>query len=142
MPLPSPEVAHETTEEIRAKRLSTEEMVRLQLDRINAFRSDVTNPDRIVAWSESLEALADLLLPWWEDDEDWRAKWDARPVAVVTLEGGMAVPIPTAQDCRKGQLLLMELLHKHNLLVKTRKVSGPTSKVKPAEESPTVALEM
>ncbi len=121
-----------TREEVRTKRISTEEMVRLQLDRINGLRSDVANPDRVPAWSEALEALADLLFPW--HDEAFRLAWEDRSVAVVTLASGQKMPVPNARDCRETQLVLMALLDRSGLLVKRRTVSGPGSKVKPVEE--------
>lgn len=123
--MPAPEVAHETREEIRVRRLSTEDMVREQLNRINAVRSDLRNPDRVAIWSECTEALADLLMPWAKDDKEWREKWDARPVAVITLPDGGCMAAPTAEDCRAAQQLLMELLEKNDMLVKKRNTSGP-----------------
>ena len=119
------DVAHETREEARGRRLTTEEMVRIQLDRINTIRSDIEMTNREAAWSECNEALFDLLLPWWTDDVEWLKKWEDRPCAVVTTPEGVQVPAPTAQDCRAAQLLIMELLHKNNMMVKTRTTSGP-----------------
>lgn len=125
-----------TREELRSKRISTEEMVRLQLDRINTIRSEVRNPDRIVAWSEALEALHDLLLPWSSEPDErllFMQEWAERPVAVIkmTLPNGTVqqVPVPTAQDCRAAQQILMRLLDRKGLLVKRRTVSGPGPRV-------------
>lgn len=124
-------------EELRSRRISTEEMVRLQLDRINLIRSNVKDPDRIAAWSEAVEALADLMLPWAsEPDEQKRflLEWEQRPVACVrvALPGGESrlVPVPTASDCREAQRILMGLLDRKGLLVKRRNVSGPAPRFK------------
>lgn len=100
-------------------------MVRELLTEINRIRADVRRPDRVDAWSECNEALYDLLLPWWKDDADWKAKWENRNVAVVEIEKGVFQAAPTAQDCREAQMLLMELLDDNKMLVKTRKTSGP-----------------
>ena len=131
-------------EELRSKRISTEEMVRLQLDRINLIRSNVKDPDRVAAWSEAVEALADLVMPWaTEPDEKDRfvKEWDDRPVAVVRipLPAGESrlVPVPNASDCREAQRILMGLLDRKGLLVKRRTVSGPAKRdFKPADDEP------
>lgn len=119
-------VQHETTEELRSRRLTTEDMVRAQLVAINAVRNDVQRVDRTEAWSEALEALYDLLYPWWADNNGWQEKWDARRVAVVEVAPGEFVAYPTPQDCRQAQQLLMELLNESEMLVKKRTVSGPS----------------
>lgn len=132
------EVPSETHEETRGRRLTTEEMVRIQLERANQIRSDVTNPDRITIWSECLEALYDLLLPWWNDDEEWQEEWENRPLAVVESPNGGRVPAPTGTDCRAAHLLLMKLLHKNKMLVRTRTSSGPAPRKfdPPASDAP------
>ncbi len=101
--------------------------MRNQVDRINQLRSDVANPERVPAWSEANEALADLLLPW--HDDAFRVAWEDRSVAVVTLASGRAIPVPNAADCREATLILMGLLDRSGLLVKRRTVSGPGNKV-------------
>lgn len=121
-----PATLHETTEELRSRRLTTEDMVRAQLVAINAVRNDVQRHDRTEAWSEALEALYDLLYPWWAENKTWQAKWDARRVAVVEVGPGEFVAAPTPTDCRQAQQLLMELLHESEMLVKKRTVSGPS----------------
>jgi len=126
-----------TRDELRSKRISTEEMVRNQIDRINFLRGNVENPDRVSAWSESVEALCDLLIPW--HDDQFRSEWDNRSVAVIML-GRKKVPIPTATDCREAQQICMRLLQRSGLLVKTRKISGPAPKVKVEEDSPAVPM--
>lgn len=127
---PLPETADR--QELRSRRISTEEMVRLQLDRINAIRSNVKDADRVTAWSEAVEALADLLLPWAnEPDEKERflKEWDDRPVAVVRVpqpDGTLRViPSPTANDCRQAERICLGLMDRKGLLVKRRTVSGP-----------------
>ena len=92
------------------------------MDLINRLRSDVTNLERVSAWSEAVESLADLILPW--ADEDFRKKWEARRIRHVRV-GGRLVPYPSATDCREAQLIIMGLLDRSGLLVKRRNVSGP-----------------
>jgi len=99
------------------------------LERINEARNDLRNPNREELWSEAQEALYDDLYPWWEKNEKWRAKWDARPVAVVTDEDGTMVAMPTTSDCRYAYQLLIELMHESGLLVRTRNTSGPQPRV-------------
>lgn len=115
--------------------------MRLQLDRINLIRSNVKDPDRVAAWSEAVEALADLVVPWaTEPDEQERfvKEWDNRPVAVVRIPmpGGefRLIPVPNASDCREAQRILMGLLDRKGLLVKRRTVSGPAKRSFAPEE--------
>lgn len=124
--------AAETREELRSRRISTEDMARELLAEANRLRSDVTNPDRIIAWSETLEALADLLLPWAEQDGRFLQEWEERPCRVVRIRSASGnpdldrfIPLPTASDCRAAQRIIMGLMSRAQLLVKTRKVSGP-----------------
>jgi hypothetical protein len=129
----------QSRDEIRSRRLTTEDMVRNQLDRCNEIRSNVELPDRvrIAKWSEAIETLADLLMPW-ALDEDKKAQasnppsrgqfvreWDDRPVGVV-YDHGEAIVVPTARDCRVHQQIIMGLLDRQGLLVKRRNVSGPS----------------
>lgn len=114
-------------EELRSRRISTEDMVRAQLDRINQLRGDVINPNRVAAWSEALEALADLLIPWASEPAEidkFRKEWEDRPVRCLRINDKL-VPFPTATDCRQAQQILMGLLDRSGLLVKRRGVSGP-----------------
>lgn len=137
-----------TRDELRSRRISTEEMVRLQLDRINAIRSNVKDPDRVAAWSEAVEALADLLLPWAnEPDEKERfvKEWDNRPVAVLRIpqpDGSLRViPSPTATDCRLAERICLGLMDRKGLLVKRRTVSGPAPRLfREPEAEPAVAM--
>lgn len=130
----------EVREELRNRRISTEDMIRIQLAEINHLRSDIQNPDRVQAWSESLEALADLLAPWATDDDTFQQEWEDRPVRCYRVHhpsGDPArdrlIPHPTAGDCRKAQQIIMGLLDRAGLLVKRRTVSGPRRENTPPE---------
>jgi len=103
-------------------------MVRFQLDRINLIRSDVKNPDRVAAWSEANEALADLLIPWASEDPNFKREWNDRAVRVVRFNERL-IPMPTASDCREAQRIIMGLLDRSGLLVKRRVTSGPAARV-------------
>ena len=129
-----------SVEQIKVRRISTEDMIRLQLDRINFLRGQVENPDRVAAWSESLEALADLLLPLSEDDAQFQKEWEDRPVAMIDGPAGR-VMVPTAQDCRHAQQILMRLMKRHGFLFRSRTISGPVERDF-GEASEGVALEM
>ena len=128
---PTPTVSRE---EVKTRRISTEEKVGELLDRANRFRTDLANPLRVASWSETIEALSDLLEPWaLEEDRDaklqgkrgqFMQEWDDRPVAYVTTPRGRLV-VPTAADCRTAQRILTGLLDRQGLLVKRRTVSGP-----------------
>ena len=124
-----------TREEIRSRRISTEDMIRHDLLELHRIRRDVTNPHRVTMWSEGLEAFADLLRPWANDASDkgqfWK-EWEERPMRLKRIphpSGDDAldrlVPNPTATDCRKSEQIIMGLLDRANLLVKRRTISGP-----------------
>ena len=122
----------DSRDELRSRRISTEDMVRFQLAEINALRSNVQNPDRVMAWSEALQALADLLLPWSEQDPQYRAEWEDRPCRVVRWRHPSGdsskdrlIAAPNAADCREAQRIIMGLLTRSQLLVKRRVISGP-----------------
>lgn len=119
-------------EALSSRPLKNEELVRIQLERIMTIRSDVANPHRVSMWSEAVEALADTLVPWW--DSQFRKEWSARKVAGIDLGNGELLPMPTADDVRRAQLVLMRLLDRSNLLVRRRTVSGPSVKVFGGEE--------
>ena len=121
-----------TTEEIRSRRIQAEEMVRLQLQRITDLRSNVDNPNRVIAWSEALEALVDLTKPW--HSPAFEAAWQDRPVACIEMDvDGITthLPCPTIQDVRHAQQLVIDMLDDADLLVKRRKSSGPIKEEKP-----------
>jgi len=128
--------------ELVTRRVTTEEMVRSQLDRITAIRSDVARRDRVQAWHEALEALADLVAPWAEGDEAFLKAWDTRPVAVVDLGDGSTMPCPTAADCREAQRILMAMMDRQGLLVKRRNVSGPAPRTFPGAAGTTTTPEV
>ncbi len=124
-------------EELRGRRISSEEKISELVDRANKFRTDVANPRRIEGWSETLEALADAVMPW-ATEEDRQAKlkkkrgqffleWEDRPVAVITTTTGRVI-VPTAQDCREAHRILLSLLDRQGLLVSRRTVSGPAAR--------------
>lgn len=120
---------HEVSEEIRGRTLGTEDLIRLQLQKITEIRSNVDHPNRLYAWSESLEALADLVVPWSDTDKEadqFRVEWEARPVAIAYGPHGESICVPTIQDCRTAQLILTRMMDRRGLLVKRRKTSGPT----------------
>jgi hypothetical protein len=107
-------------------------MIRQALGDITSIRGDLRNPDRVQAWSEAVEALADLLEPWAAQDERFRSEWEARPMRVYRRrhasgdpERDRFVAWPTAQDCRSAQRVIMGLLDRAGILVKRRTVSGP-----------------
>lgn len=121
--------------------------MRLQLDRINAIRSNVKDPDRVAAWSEAVEALADLLLPWANeaDEKDkFVREWEERPVAVVRIpqpDGSVRViPAPTATDCRQAERICLGLMDRKGLLVKRRTISGPVPRGRETESDPVVEM--
>jgi len=137
-------------EEVRSRRISSEEKISELLDRANLFRTAVDNPRRVEGWSECLEALADLAMPWaQEEDAQAKAKkkgqgqflkeWAARPVAVITTTTGRII-VPTASDCREAQRILMGLFDRQGLLVSRRTVSGPAPRGfgAPTEPAPPV----
>lgn len=131
----------ETTEEIIGRSLTVRDMVARQLDLIQKTRSDVANPLRVAIWAEALEALRDLVFPYAEADPDpgvpgvvdekgvqcvgrFNQEWERRPLGGF-VEDGEWFPDPSAADCRHAERLIMALLDRHRLLVKTRKTSGP-----------------
>lgn len=124
----------ETREELRSRRISTEDLIREQLANITRIRGDVGRLDRVEAWSEALEALADLLLPWAssEDDGQFNQEWRnrrCRVIRVASVDGDrrrdQLVPYPNARDCKEAQAIIMGLLDRSGLLVKRRVISGP-----------------
>jgi hypothetical protein len=113
-------------------------MVRHQLALITSIRSDVARHDRVQAWSEAMEALADLVAPWGNDDKDFQKAWADRPCAVVDMGNGHIMAVPTASDCREAQRILTAMMDRQGLLVKRRVVSGPGPRTFPAD-APTAA---
>lgn len=123
---PAPQIAGGRTDrQLRARRVGAEERVSEAWDACNAARRNVDDPRRIERWSEAIESLYDALLPWTAGDDDFEAEWQMRPLAVVYLEDGGEVPMPTASDCREAHQILVRAMHKAHLLVKERVVSGP-----------------
>ena len=121
-----------TREDIRGRKMATEDMIRAVLVEISRVRMDVGDPLRVAKWSEGLEALADLAAPWANlpsEKDKFQVAWDKRPVAIVRDRQGRPVPVPTARDCRAAQAILLELLARNGLMVKTRTTSGPAPRV-------------
>lgn len=112
-------------------------MVRRQLDRITDIRSNVENQNRVIAWSEALEALVDLTKPW--HTPEFEAAWQDRPVACLEMEVDgftIQIPTPTITDVRIAQQLVIDMLDEADLLVKRRKTSGPTRENHHAPSNP------
>lgn len=122
----------ETRTELKTRRVSTEERVQNLLYLIDNVRGDVGRVDRVTAWSELLEALADALQPWGELDPDFQREWEDRPMRIIRVPHSSGdprrariVPHPSAQDCRAAQQILTRLMARSGLYVGKRKVSGP-----------------
>lgn len=120
-----------TRDDVRSRRLSTEEVIRQQWDRINEIRTDVARKDRTLAWSEANETLFDALMPWWrqEKNKKWlKEKWERRELRVLVLPDERRMASPTATQCRSHQQLLLELMDDNDLLVRRRNTSGPAER--------------
>lgn len=134
----------DSVDALRSRRINTEDLVRAQLAEVTRIRSDLMNPNRVECWSEAVEALADLLGPWANDESDggvFLREWAARrvrhyrvPHPSGAVELSRLVAWPSARDCRESQLIVMRLMDRAGLLVKRRATSGP----KPARKRETL----
>lgn len=95
-------------------RADFKELVFEQISTINRLRSQGDD------WSEAVEALADLLIPIY--DEDFKKAWDRRRVACIDVDG-LAIPTPTPQDNREAYTICMDLMARKGTLVPARRQS-------------------
>lgn len=125
---PEPEVR----QELRSRRISTEEIIREALVALHRVRLDLNNPNRVQAWSEGVEALADIVEPYAAMDDQFRAEWQNRPMRIKRIrhpsgrrELDRLVPFPKASDCREAERIIRSMLDRQGLFLKRRTVSGP-----------------
>lgn len=122
----------EVRQELRNRRISTEDMIREALVALHRVRLDLTNPNRVQAWSEGVEALADLVQPYADLDDQFKQEWRTRPMRVKRIkhpsgnpDQDRLVPFPKASDVREAERIIRAMLDRAGLLVQRRTVSGP-----------------